>query len=102
MVNSVRTAPFFKSYDHSTLNWLKDLDSDYVVFSTNQYYIIMNSTDAAKLPKTTTTGVSVKSNVTCNILENKSLGGGLKNIIHVDNVEVISGEMDNFVFNEGN
>lgn len=59
----------------------------------------MNSTDANKLSKNANTGVSTTCNISCNDLENKSLGKNLDNIIHVDNVELSSKGLSNFKFN---
>lgn len=100
MVNTIKTTPFFKNYNSDTANWLKEFNSDYVVFSSKDYYVVMNSTDSNKLPKTITTGVSVKCNISCNVLENRSLGNGLNNILVVEDVEVISGDLDNFKFGQ--
>ena len=98
MVNMIKTTPFFKNYDSNAVSWLNGFDSDYVVFSTKDYYVVMNSTDSNKLPKTITTGVSINANVSCTVLENRSLGNGLNNMLHVKDVEIVSGNLDNFKF----
>ena len=99
MTNTIEVQPFFKNYNSTTLNWLKEFSSDYVVFPTTDYYIIMNSTDATKISENATTGISIKNNITCNVLENKTLGKGLNNILYVENVEVISEDVEKIVFN---
>ena len=99
MTNTIEVQPFFKNYNSTTLNWLKEFSSDYVVFPTTDYYIIMNSTDATKIIENATTGISIKNNITCNVLENKTLGKGLNNILYVENVEVISEDVEKIVFN---
>ncbi len=99
MANSIEVQPFFKNYNSTTLNWLKEFSSDYVVFTTTEYYIVMNSTDATKISENATTGISIKNNITCNVLENKTLGKGLNNILYVENVEVISEDVEKIVFN---
>ena len=102
LTNSIQTQPYYKNYNHTTLDWLKQFNSDYVVFKTKEYAILMNSTDAAKLPSETTTGVSVTRNITCDIIENRSLGYDLINIIHVKNVEITSNDLNPMQFDQNN
>ena len=98
IVNTIEVQPFFKNYNSTTLTWLKEFSSDYIVFPTPDYYIVMNSTDAVKISKNATTGISISSNITCSVLENRSLGSGLNNVLYVEDVEVISNDVNNFVF----
>ena len=99
LVHLIQSQPYYRSYDYSVLKWLKGLDSNDVVFSGNGYFIIMNSTDANKLSKNANTGVSTTCNISCSVLENKSLGKNLDNIVLVDNVELSSKGLNNFNFN---
>lgn len=98
LISSMQSQPSFKNYNHTTLAWLKQFNSDYVVFKTKDKAIIMNSTDAKKLPGNTTTGISVTRNITCDIIENRSLGNNMINIIQVKNVEVTSNDLKNMQF----
>jgi hypothetical protein len=98
MVSLVKTQPKFKNYDSNTLKWLDELNSKDVVYSSEEGYIVMNSTEAAKIPDTVTTGVSFNCNITCNILENKSLGPHLDDVLVVEDVEVVSNDLNNFDF----
>lgn len=98
LINLIKTQPAFKTYDTGALQWLQGLDSNYVVYTTDDGYIVMNTTDAAKIPDTVTTGVSVSTNITCKVLENKSLGSKLKNVLVVGDVEAVSGDLKNFKF----
>lgn len=100
MVNSIQVQPYYKNYNHTTLNWLKGFGSDYVVYKTNEYHILMNSTDSNKIVKFITTGVSVNSTIKCDVLENKSLGNNINNILYVENVEVISQDLNNMAFGQ--
>ena len=85
-------------YDQGTLNWLKELGDSKVVFMTESEFIIMNRSDANKLDimssadysndlawKNTVNLLEIK----CDVLEIRSLGGGLKDCVLVDNVEAI-------------
>lgn len=98
MINLVKTQPAFKTYDYKALQWLQGLDSSDVVYNTDEGYIVMNSTDAAKIPDTVTTGVSVSTNITCKVIENRSLGPHLDNVLVVEDVEMVSGDLKNFKF----
>ena len=60
----------------------------------------MNSTNSNKIVKFITTGVSVNNTITCNVLENKSLGNNINNILYVENVEVISQDLNNMAFGQ--
>lgn len=93
MVNAIRFSLSSKTYDYDTLSWLKEFNTDYVV-----YYIVMNSTDANKISANATTSISVSNTISYNILENNSLGHGLNNILHVEDVELISSDLKNFDF----
>ena len=98
MVSIIPIEPFFKTYNHTTLNWLKEFDSNYVIYTTDEYYLLMNASDAIKINEDVTTGVSVSNNITCNVLENRTFGSGLSNILHIENVEVISTDIDPIFF----
>ena len=99
MVSIIPIEPFFKSYNHTTFNWLKEFDSDYVIYTTDDYYLVLNASDAIKINEDVTTGVSVTNNITCNVVENRTFGHGLNNILYIENVEVISSDLDHIVFN---
>ena len=98
MVSLIPIEPFFKSYNHTTFNWLKEFDSDYVIYTTDEYYLVMNESDAIKINEDVTTGVSVTNNISCNVVENRTFGSGLNNILYIDNVEVISSDMNPIMF----
>ena len=98
MVSIIPIEPFFKSYNHITFNWLKEFDSNYVIYTTDEYYLVMNESDAIKINEDVTLGVSVTNNITCNVVENRTFGSGLNNILYIDNVEVISSDMNPIMF----
>jgi hypothetical protein len=98
LVNMVKNHPKFKNYDYGALKWLDELDSDDVVYSADAGYVVMNSTEAAKIPDTVTTGVSYNCNITCNVLENQSLGPHLDDVLVIEDVEVVSGDLNSFDF----
>ena len=98
MVSIIPIEPFFKSYNHTTFNWLKEFDSDYVIYTTDEYYLVMNESDAIKINEDVTLGVSVTNNISCNVVENRTFGSGLNNILYIDNVEVISSDMNPIMF----
>ncbi len=102
MESAIKFNPEYKNYNYDVLSWLGEFDSNYVVVATGDYYVLMNASDANKLPGNINTGVSATSNVTCNVLENKSFGLGLNNIIYVEDVEVVSEGLENFVFGGNN
>lgn len=59
---------------------------------------LMNSTDLAKLTDNGKTGVAFTNNVTCNIVENRSIGNDLPVILHIENITVNKVESKNINF----
>ncbi|MDO5831432.1 MAG: hypothetical protein Q4Q14_01215 [Methanobrevibacter sp.] len=98
MVSIIPIEPYFKSYNHTTFNWLKEFDSNYVIYTTDEYYLVMNASDAIKINEDVTTGISVTNNITCNVVENRTFGSGLNNILHIENVEVVSSDINPIFF----
>ena len=87
------------------LNSNNNLDSvfgfDNLILNGNGVYTLNTGlfySDAIKINEDVTIGVSVSNNITCNVLENRTFGSGLSNILHIENVEVISTDIDPIFF----
>ena len=73
---------------------------------TNEIYLTeLNGTDVnvhikgyQDYIKTQNQTIKVSNNITCNVLENRTFGSGLSNILHIENVEVISTDIDPIFF----
>lgn len=96
LVQSIKIHPYYTGHDNDTLKWLESLESDYIVLSNNETYVVMSKSNADKLPIEYATDVSITSTFKCNIIENKSLGNDLKDIVYVDKVELISKQIKYF------
>lgn len=89
-IDTVKREPYFKDYSNETLEWLETFDSKYMVFSGNDAYVIMSRYDAEKVEMEFATDVSIKYTINCKVLEKRSLGDNLGDIIYVKDVELVS------------
>lgn len=89
-IDSVKTQDYFKDYNNETLEWLETFDSKYLVFSGKNIYVVMSKSDAEKVEIEFATDVSIKYTINCNILEKRSLGNNLGDVIYVKDVELVS------------
>lgn len=90
LADNIKTHSIFSGYDNETLTWLESLNPDYRVLSNNDTYVVMSESDASKIPMEFATDVSITYTFKCNVLEKRSLGNGLKDILYVDNVEYLT------------
>ena len=90
LADDIRTNSIFSGYDNETLTWLESLNPDYTVLFNNNSYVVMSESDASRIPMEFATDVSITYTFKCNVLEKKSLGNSLNDIMYVDNVEYIT------------
>ncbi|WP_407392355.1 hypothetical protein [Methanobrevibacter sp.] len=84
--------------NNDTKEWLESLDG-YAILPTNGDFLVMNESDAAKLPVVEDESFySVTYNVvTCNITEAHSLGHGLVDLLLVEDVNLVNTETKNLL-----
>lgn len=85
MADDIRNESYFEGYDEDVLEWLESLDG--YVFSSPQGYVVVSSDDAGKIPMEFATDVDIRNFIECRIVENRSLGENLSDIIVVQDVE---------------
>lgn len=87
-------------YNNETTEWLGTLNN-YVMFSTDSAYIIMNRSEAEKIPiidqnealdDATENDLYHYIIIKCDVLETHSMGSGLKDMILVNNVDFVRNE----------
>jgi hypothetical protein len=88
LVEALETEEYFEGHDNNTAQWLKTLEGNYVLTSMD-YYVVMNKTDADKLPVEFATDVFINDTFRCTIIENHSLGEDFKDVLYVRDVEFI-------------
>jgi hypothetical protein len=90
LADDIRTNSIFSGYDNETLTWLESLNPSYTVLFNNESYVVMSESDASKIPMEFVTDVSITYTFKCNVLEKRSLGNNLNDILYVDNVEYLT------------
>ena len=86
LITDIYTIDSYKNHDNKTIEWLYTM-INYRVFTSEDYFVLMSTDEANKLPTEFATDVIITDTFSCNVLENKTLGNGMKNILLVDNVE---------------
>lgn len=87
-VESLNKEEYYRGHDEKTKLWLIGLSGNQV-YSSGDYYVVMGKRDADKLHYEDATDVIITDFFTCEIIENRSLGEGLKDVLYVRNVEFI-------------
>lgn len=88
--DEIESHSYFKGYNNTTLNWIRTLDSNNVVFSSNDTYVIMGPSDLGRIPVESATDVTITDTVRCYVKEKRPLGNDLRDVIFVDDVEFVS------------
>lgn len=73
IVEDIENSSYYDGYDTDTLNWMKSLDDMYV-FNGLKSFVIMDSSDARKLPSEFATDVAITNIFNCEVVEKRSLG----------------------------
>lgn len=94
IIEDIETSPYYKGYDNDTLNWMKSLGQK-EVFSGNGTFVIMDASDAKKIPSVYATDVIIIEHFRGDIVEKHSLGTGKysKEVLLVKNVEYLNEEI---------
>lgn len=89
VTGDIKTSKFYKGYDNETLDWMESLGDKYVFHSSDEI-VIMNRADADKIPSMYVCDADFTESFSCNVLENRSLGGNnSKDVLLIENVEYI-------------
>lgn len=88
LVSEIMSLEYYKGYDNDTVAWMTQHYGD-IAFSSKGNFVIMDKRDALKLPTMDATDVEITDDFSCKIVENRSLGKGLNNVLYVRDVEFI-------------
>lgn len=86
ITDEVKHHKHYENHSNETLMWMESLKNK-KVFTGREYMVIMDCDEAYKLPTLLATDVIIYDEFEANIIENKSLGDGLKDVLYVKNVE---------------
>lgn len=86
IAEEIKTHPAYEGYDEDTLKWLETFNGS-IMFTSKDYFVVMDKNDAEKLPTSFVNDAFIYDDFTCDIIEKRSLGKDLKDIIYVKNVK---------------
>lgn len=94
IIEDIETSSYYEGYDNNTLNWMKSLGQK-AVFNGNGTFVIMDFSDANKIPSVFATDVIIIEHFRCDIVEEHSLGNVKypKEVLLVKNVEYLEEEI---------
>ncbi|RAP54574.1 MAG: hypothetical protein BZ137_01430 [Methanosphaera sp. rholeuAM130] len=82
----IRTHSSYKNHDNDTLKWMESLQNK-KVFTARKYFVIMDASEANKLPTEVITDSIIYDEFDCYVIANRSLGDGLKDVLYVKDVQ---------------
>lgn len=86
VIRTINTSPYFEGHDNRTVEWMESLGNK-KVFIGDESIVIMNITDAGKIPpEPGITDVWVYNYFSADVIESHSLGDELRTVYHVENV----------------
>lgn len=88
--DDIRNNSYYNGYNETTLNWLESLDGEYMVFSSEDAYYILDEDDALSMPQESSSDVSIYNFCNCTVIDQKPLGKDLKDVVLIDDVEFIN------------
>ena len=86
LCRDIRTNPYYEGYDNETVSWLESYD-DYYVLSSSDAYVVIDKSEISKIPILNANDVFVNETFDCEIVENRSLGSGFKDILVVKDID---------------
>ena len=82
----VRTHPYYEGYDNETVNWLENYTNCQILTSSDAF-VLIDKTEIRKIPILNANDVFVNETFECDIVENRSLGSGFKDVLVVKNID---------------
>ncbi|MBQ6098315.1 MAG: hypothetical protein IJL02_00445 [Methanobrevibacter sp.] len=97
IIRDVKTAKYYEGYDNDTVKWMESL-GDKKVFTSSDYFVVMDSGDAMKIPSQYVTDAYIVEFIDCNVVEKHSLGDVKypRDVLLVNNVEYQGEEIHYF------
>ena len=93
VINRIKTSSDYKGYDAETVKWMESLGNKQVFFG-NGAIVIMDSINAAKIPKDPgITDVYIYNHFSAKVIEDHDLGDEYPTVYYVKNVNFIEQEI---------
>ena len=77
----VRTHPYYEGYDDETVSWLENYTNCQILTSSDAF-VVIDKAEIRKIPI-----LNANETFECNIVENRSLGSGFKDVLVVKNID---------------
>lgn len=84
----IESYSYYEGYNPNTVEWLKNQNG--VCVPSQEGFVIMSKAEADSIPIESVTDVMIEDTISCEIIESHSIGEGLKDIVLVKNVELVS------------
>lgn len=92
-IKDIKTIPYYERHDDETVKWMESLGNKQVYLG-NDSIVIMDSSDANKIPPTPgITDVYIYNHFTAEVIENHSLGSGYPTAYYVKNINYTNQEI---------
>ena len=85
LCDDIRTNPYYDGYEKETVSWL-DSYGNCQILSSSDAYVLIDRSEISKIPILNANDVFVNETFECEIVENRSLGSGFKDILLVKNI----------------
>ncbi len=82
----VRTHPYYKGYDNETVEWLDKYDN-YQILSSSNAFVVISKGEIGKIHVLNANDAFINETFECEIVENRSLGSGLKDVLVVRDID---------------
>lgn len=82
----VRTHPYYEGYDNETVEWLEKYD-DCQILTSSDAFVVIDKAEIRKIPILNANDAFVNETFECNIVENRSLGNGFKDVLVVKDID---------------
>lgn len=93
VINTIKTKPYYEGYDAETVKWMETLGKKKVFFGNNAI-VIMDSSDAGKIPPDPgITDVYIYNIFTAKVLEKHDLGYKYPSVYLVEKVKFVDQEI---------
>lgn len=86
LCKEIRTHPYYEGYDNETVTWLEGYRNCQALTSSDAFVVISNG-EIGKIPILNANDVFVNETFECDLIENRSLGDGFKDVLIVKNIE---------------
>ena len=85
-VITVPVSTYYEGYNNETVEWLENYKNCQILTSSDAF-VVIDKSEIGKIPILNANDVFVNETFECNIIENRSLGDGFKDVLIVKNID---------------